>query len=353
MMKKIISILSLFVTLVLIVSVFTGCGVDIPLPSVSSGLSESSIPESSDPKQNESSDQDSLSENEPSSDPVPQESEPVSEPEPSSEPSDVSEPVSDITNPELPYASINLLKYSDIGFDPLDAYFENSVFIGNSVMVHFKNFYSNKKSVVSGFLGKPFIFCSSNYSAREDLKEISVDTWQPSYDGAKSHSWDAVAAMGAKTVYLNLMALNELGLHSTVKCVRETFENTVEMMNRIKASNPGITFVILSNTYMVYNYNNYKNLNNQHISELNNMMLEYCNQNGIDFIDVSTFLMDGNVLSDSYCRDAEKKDGNSGCHLTNDAYAMWTATLRNYAFAKQNGFWENPSEMPLYEKNPQ
>ena len=72
------------------------------------------------------------------------------------------------------------------------------------------------------------------------------------------HVWDAVQKMGAKTAYVSLMALNELGLHPNATCAEDTFDNMVRMLDKIKEVNPGINIVVLSNTYMVNTFN-YKN----------------------------------------------------------------------------------------------
>ncbi|NLN55563.1 MAG: hypothetical protein GX148_04585 [Clostridiales bacterium] len=253
---------------------------------------------------------------------------------------------------ELPYPTLEGVTYANLTSSEYDKYFENSMFIGNSVMVHFYNFYSNKKSKISGFLGGCKFFSSSNYSALEDTKAVNDSSWHPKYQNVKMKCGDAVAQAGVTRVFLSVMALNEIALHNAKTCVDDNFQTTVDLINSIKQKSPDVEIVVLSNTYMVFNYNSYARLNNGNISALNNKVLEYCNQNGIDFIDLSTFLMDGNVLADKYCRDYEKDDSNQGCHLTNEAYALWIATLRNYACLKQNDAWTNPASMPVYTKNP-
>ncbi|MEG2118664.1 MAG: GDSL-type esterase/lipase family protein, partial [Clostridia bacterium] len=279
---------------------------------------------------------------------------PVSSNEPSEESHDEShvskppeESSEDPQNP-LPYKNITSLTYNDIKKDELDSYFENSVFIGNSIMVHFKNYYSNKKASIPGFLGKAQFFCRSNYSAATDMLPIRDDTWQPFVGEEKLNSWDAVAKLGVKKVFINLMALNEIGYNG----VDRTIKNTCTMIERIREKSPDVQVIIMSNTYLVKNYNNFEKLfNNDNISKFNNRILQYCNENGLDFIDVSTFLMEGKFLKNEYCIDWELLPNKYGCHLNNNAFAMWTATLRNYAYAKNKGFYKNPSVMPSYTKN--
>ena len=107
---------------------------------------------------------------------------------------------------------------------------------------------------------------------------------------------------------------------------------------------------MLANTYRTRDFNDSRNkLNNAGISEYNNLLLDYCNENGFDFVDVATPLMENGCLADKFCSDNDKSNSNClGCHLTTDAYAIWTAVLRDYARAKQAGVYVNPDSMPLY-----
>ena len=277
-------------------------------------------------------------------------SEPVSSEPDISEP-ELSEPVSSEPEPEpeLPYPTYKGLTKSKIGSSELDSYFNDSMFIGLSVFVHFQVFTKTMRTVYPDFFGSSIIFARSNFSAYNNFhyKPSDEDSVHPLYKGEKMTCEDAVKASGVKRVYLSIMALNELGIYGS-NCVERTYESTVKLINAIKAKSPSVEIVIMSNTYMVYDFNNYKNLNNGNISALNNMVLDYCNANGMDYIDVSTMLMDGNVLADKYCRDAHS---GSGCHLNNDGFAIWTAVLRNYAFLKQKGLYKNPAVMPTYTKN--
>ncbi len=251
--------------------------------------------------------------------------------------------------PGLPYKSYAGVTKSSIKASEYDAYFKDSMFIGLSVLVHFKLYTDSMQAKYPGFLGNAIIFARSNFSAYNNFryKPTDEDSVHPLYNGEKMTCEDAVKVSGVKTVYLTVMALNELGIYKD-DCVKKTFDSTVKLIKAIKAKSPSVRIVILSNTYMVYDFNNYKNLNNGNISALNNMVLDYCNKNGMDFVDVSTMLMDGNVLADKYCRDAHS---GSGCHLNNDGFAIWTCVLRNYAYLKQNGLYKNPPFMPTYTKN--
>ncbi len=236
---------------------------------------------------------------------------------------------------------------ADIGPDEIDSFFNDSVFVGNSIMLHYKNNYTTqKRGSDSGFLGTAKFHASGSFSYYNNIVPVSADSVHPLYQGEKMKIEDAVAAMGAKTVYLSGMALNEIALFGTEESVR----NLATVADAVKAKSPDVKIVVLANTYMTANFNNYQNkLNNGSISEYNNLLLDYCNENGYDFIDVATPLMENDVLADKFCSDNDISNSNClGCHLLPDAYAIWTAVLRDYARAVQAGAYVNPDSMPVY-----
>ena len=231
--------------------------------------------------------------------------------------------------------------------DEIDSFFDDSVFVGHSVMMHFKDKYvAYKRGGDSGFLGSAKFHASGSFSYHNNLAPVSADSVHPLYRGEKMKIEDAVAAMGAKTVYLSGMALNELALFGAEASV----SNLAAVADAIKAKSPDARIVVLANTYRTRDFNDSRNkLNNAGISEYNNLLLDYCNENGFDFVDVATPLMENGCLADKFCSDNDKSNSNClGCHLTTDAYAIWTAVLRDYARAKQAGVYANPDSMPLY-----
>ncbi len=263
--------------------------------------------------------------------------------EPSSEPVSEGEPTY-VVPEDYPYQNIASLDSYTIKDDPLDEYFRDSVFIGNSIMVHFYNYVSAKRATYSDFLGKCKFLAASAYSPKLEFDSNPQTQYMIKYQGEYMHVWDAVQKMGAKTAYVSLMALNELGLHPNATCAEDTFDNMVRMLDKIKEVNPGINIVVLSNTYMVNTFN-YKNLNNKNIYKLNSLMLDYCNANNIAFLDVTTPLTVDGYLKTSYCIDPDPNSGN-GCHLQQKCYNSWVAVLRNYAYAMQNGGYKNIEVMP-------
>ncbi len=219
-----------------------------------------------------------------------------------------------------------------------DVYFNDSLFVGHSVMVHFKNYVTSSRKTYNDFLGNATFGCSSAFSFFNNKNQTpeQADSVLPRYQGKGYKIEDLVTVTGAKTVYLGLMGLNDLGMFGKADtCARLAADEAIACIGRIKEKNPDVTVVVISSTYLTY-HKSYAKLNNKNMSLLNNYVLDYCNENGIDFIDVATPLLDGNGdLATVYCSD-------DYCHLKNNAYHVWMNVLREYAEKKQSGAWVNP-----------
>ena len=371
-------IISAVLTVLVLLLTIVSC-VDLPVEESSSStsreISDESETEISIPSKNESSEQTEesvvsdvskeTSDEEPSSEEeqpsVPDESssEPVSEPtseepvseesseEISEEPSeDVSEePVKEVTDPNAPYQDLRAYTPSTIGTSEYDSYFDNSIFIGHSVMLHFKNYTDYMRSAYPEFLGKSQFFASASFAACHDAEPVFDSSLHPYYKNEKMTCADAVAASGCKTVYVLGMALNELALYG----IDGTVNYTAKLFDSIKAKSPDVRIVFLSNTYeTAYFDSKYKTLTNDNIRKLNNKMIEYCNTHGIDFIDIASCTVTDGALADNYCIDNE--DGGCGCHISRTAYCNWMCVLRNYAYQKKANTFKNPTEMPVLKK---
>lgn len=227
-----------------------------------------------------------------------------------------------------------------------DSMFNDSLFVGHSVMVHFKMYVGGWRDADSGVLGSALFACTSSFSFFNNLNQTpeQADNVLPRYRGSAYRIEDLPAATGAKKIYLGLMGLNDLGMVGDAEsCAGLVAGEVFQTIENIKAKNPEVEIAVLASTYLVRG-KSFRNLNNRNMSRLNNLVLEYCNQNGIDFIDVATPLTDGDgYLADVYCSDAY-------CHLKQNAYVVWMDVLHDYAQKKSSGSWKNPESIPLFEE---
>ena len=235
----------------------------------------------------------------------------------------------------------------ELSADVNDAYFNDSVFVGNSIMLHYKNYVTAGRASNNSLLGNASFFAAASFSFynNKNQKADQADCAWPSYQGEKLNITDAVRKMGVKTVYLSLMALNDIAIYKDgITGVNETYNLLVALIDELKTVNPDLNIVIIGNTYLHSSSNNMSHkLNNGSIHTFNTRVLDYCNQNGLDFVDVAYALIDDNgCLGTEFCSDV----GSSvACHLNSHAFNAWTEQLRDYAGKKQANRWANPTEL--------
>lgn len=225
--------------------------------------------------------------------------------------------------------------------DAIDSYFNGSVFVGYSIMMHFGRYIGEWHSEIDpSIMGNP-VFCAapgiSFYADRTQAPEDEKSTL-PLFKGKRYNFKDLPAATGCNNMYIGLMGYSEVKRYGASGACRET----VNGIKRVLEANPGLNLVILACTYNtgVYDEKLSEKLNNANIREYNQKVLEYCTENGIDFVDVATPLTTHNgYLPLSFATDGKY-------HIAKHAFYLWVEALRDYARQKQAGTWQNPAVLP-------
>lgn len=212
---------------------------------------------------------------------------------------------------ELPSSTDNFIIQENI-----DTFFEGSVFIGDSVMMGFRNYVMGQPQ---GFLGGPDFLVSGSFSLRMALAHIDEHSIHPIYQGEQRFIWDSIAMMGAKKAFL-FFGLNDIDMAG----VDGTVANYAEVVANIRKASPDTEIYIISMTNVLTG-SEVGGLNNKNIRQLNEKVKEYCATADVQFIDIASFLVgeDGG-LKPEYCSDAY-------VHQTAAAYEIWTKVLRWYA----------------------
>lgn len=229
----------------------------------------------------------------------------------------------------------------------VDAFFNDSVFVGHSVMVHYSNYVNKwRTAVAADTLGNARFCCTSSFSFfnNEVQTPDTADNVLPKFRGKAYNIEDLPAATDCKRIFIGLMGLNDLGMcKSGDVCAQETADRVIATLEALKENSPEVEVTVLASTYLTRNTKKMSKLNNANMSKLNNLVLDYCNENGIDFVDVATPLTDGDgYLAADYSSD-------DYCHLKEKAYYIWLDVLRDYASQKQAGSWSNPADIPMFE----
>lgn len=207
-----------------------------------------------------------------------------------------------------------------------DAYFSDAVFLGDSIMIGWRNYVLSEQNKSASFMGNTQFLVAGSYGAGHAVSALTAkDAVHPTYQGEKMQAQDAIAAMGAKKVFI-LFGLNDLAIYG----VEGTITNFQTLIDRIKTESPDTQITIMSSTYMMEGSEKTK-LNNANLRKLNTALIDWTNNQGIDFIDVASSMVDSRgYLKAEYSSDAY-------VHITPEGYALWTKILRGYAAGKLAG----------------
>ena len=241
-----------------------------------------------------------------------------SEPMAAASPSDTpEEPVVQETPAEEPVSLSDVLSDSD-AVSAADApqlpasaeeIFADAVFVGDSVTLGLRN-HSMKYKTLNGAQ----FACAGSYSVK-----CAVDgTMLLFFNGAECSTEEAIKSSGAGYVFV-LLGLNDINKHG----VEEYIRYWDEFIGRIKAMNPDVEIFIEACT-PAYRGGNNKTLDNRSIDERNAAMAQYCEENGVHFIDTATPLKNEiGTLKDEYSSDKY-------VHLSYDGYTLLIDTLTQY-----------------------
>ncbi len=198
----------------------------------------------------------------------------------------------------------------------IDAYFDGSVFVGDSIMLGFRNYAMKRQDT---FLNRMNFLAAGSFSANNALWEVDEKSVHPVYQGEQRQVWESIAMMGSNKVFL-MLGMNDLNITG----LEGTCGQYMELIDKIEESSPDAQINIMSMTYILKGKEAGK-LENDTIREYNEMLKEMAEDNGWGFVDVAEALADGNGdLAEEYCSDGF-------AHQNPEAYDVWVTVLRKYA----------------------
>ena len=201
--------------------------------------------------------------------------------------------------------------------EQLAEYYGDSVFIGDSIMLGFRN-YSAKQDT---FVHDIQFLAVGSYSVNNALKPVKGDNIHPKYKGKKYQLWDVLPLLGKKRAFI-LLGMNDIAVLG-LEGGRDKYK---ELIDKILETSPDLEIHIISVTYTLKDKGK-KKLNNTNIDKYNVLLQEMAEDNGWGYIDLCTPISDGEGnLAKGCCSDGF-------VHLTKAAYTLWEAELINYANA--------------------
>jgi len=198
------------------------------------------------------------------------------------------------------------------------SYFNDAVFIGDSVSLKLKNYVTEKRQTDPGFLGKAQFLVSGSLGSGNALWEVGDESVHPTYKGEKMTLEESVARCGAKKVYI-MLGINDIAVYGIDGAVG----NMETMVERIREASPGVKIFIQSATPMTRDGEKNK-LNNRSLVVYDNALEELCKSNGYYYIDVASVMRDG----EGFLPDGLSSD--NYVHFTDAACVKWIEYLRTH-----------------------
>lgn len=208
-----------------------------------------------------------------------------------------------------------------------DSYFNDAVFIGDSISYGFELYVTEKHANGETVLGEAQFLTSGSLSYGNSLWDVSNESVHPTYNGEKMKLEDAIAQIKPGKIFI-LLGTNDVALYG----VEQTIANADTEISRMLEASPGAEIFIMSTTpkYSPAESDVDGALNNADIDALNVAMRQFAVEKGYNFMNIAPLFKDetGGLAAD-YCSDKE----GMGIHFTSAAYDIWLNFL--YSYGKQ------------------
>lgn len=205
-------------------------------------------------------------------------------------------------------------------------FFENTVFIGDSLTTGLRN-YVTKTRKKRECLGKAEFLSQGGMCYNNILSDNDAEQVLPKWQGKEIDLFVGLEKLNAKKVFICL-GLSDL-LQSRDKKVY-TVKNAENLIKSLQAFDPELQIYIESITPIISSRESYY-FNNKNVDLLNNELKILCKKNNVFFVDITHLFKDNNnCLADKYCTD----QNNWGVHLTDKAYTKWVKYLESEFCAK-------------------
>lgn len=208
-----------------------------------------------------------------------------------------------------------------------DSYFNDAVFIGDSISYGFELYVTEKRANGETVLGEAQFLTSGSLSYGNSLWDVSDESVHPTYNGEKMKLEDAIAQIKPGKIFI-LLGTNDVALYG----VEQTIANADTEISRMLEASPGAEIFIISTTpkYSPAESDVDGALNNADIDALNVAMRQFAVEKGYNFMNIAPLFKDetGGLAAD-YCSDKE----GMGIHFTSAAYDIWLDFL--YSYGKQ------------------
>lgn len=208
-----------------------------------------------------------------------------------------------------------------------DAYFDNALFIGDSIMEGIRQYVAKNRSVEPTLSDAQFLTSVAGVS----IAGLAQNGMGFRYQGA-DQSLQQILTQTAPTRIFLMLGLNDLA--AADPDIVEIISSYDKLISQIREAVPGAEVIVMTNPPKVASgwlpdYTANRNFNNALIADFVEALIQMCGSQGIAYVNTHQSLQDGSgALPDSYCRDGY-------VHLNDAGSKVVVDTL--YAFADGKG----------------
>jgi lysophospholipase L1-like esterase len=217
-----------------------------------------------------------------------------------------------------------------------DRFFDDAVFVGDSVTMGLRNFalYQRGKNVAA--LGRASFLAEVSYNLRVSSRDEFISSGvNLSYAGEKMPVQDIIRLLGAKKVFIMLGLNDGVANDPSTGVARygHTLDNVLKM-------NPGVDIYVELCTPIAKSGETAR-VNNVNVNAFNEALKALCAERGIEWVDTnSPFKSAGGYMRDDYTSDRY-------VHFNNSGAAAWIGALNGFARDKYvNGEWNGDGQAP-------
>lgn len=256
---------------------------------------------------------------------------------PSPEPTEA--PTPEPTEAPTPEPTVEPVTDESLQEGMLDAFFDDSVLIGDSLTVGFSGYINGireREGACLGtmeFVGKSALFLEKAYNI-----EIGKRAAELEYHGHSYSISDLVQVTGARTVYL-LFGVNDIYNNP----VEDNIMFYREIVDRIWEKSPDVRIVLTTVPPVIASYASHFGYSADYNKMLNDALRIFCAERDIGLVELAERVRTENgYLEPTYCSDEK-------LHLNNKGRERWLEALREYARScYESGLWTipEPTEEP-------
>ncbi len=208
--------------------------------------------------------------------------------------------------------------------DPVDdKYFNDAVFIGDSITLKLQRYVTNKRNEGEKCLGRAKFLVAGSMGSGNALEAVSANSIHPSYQGDKMRLEKAVELMDAHKVYI-MLGMNDVAAYG----IEGSVENMKKLVGLILERQPDAEIFIQSATPRISTMTTRPT--NRMLFDYDILLYNACVENGWNFVDVAFVMRDRDgYLLDKYCSDPESM----GMHFTDEGCEAWIDYLSTHGKA--------------------